>query len=64
MYKGLYETGSTKSFFLKDMPADAYLNHLRRLDFWTDLERNTSTPRSAKRINPNTNIEARNTTSL
>ena len=39
MYKGLYETGSTKSFFLKDMPADAYLNHLRRLDFWTDLEK-------------------------
>ncbi len=39
MYKGLYETGSTKSFFLKDMPAEAQLNQLRRLSFWTDLEK-------------------------
>jgi hypothetical protein len=39
MYKGLYENGSTKSFFLEDMPADAYLNKLRRLDFWQGLEK-------------------------
>ena len=39
MYKGLYETGSTKSFFLENMPADAYLNKLRRLDFWQGLEK-------------------------
>ena len=38
MYKGLYENGSTKSFFLEDMPADTYLNKLRRLDFWQGLE--------------------------
>ena len=39
MYKGLYETGSTKSYFLENMPADAYLNKLRRLDFWQGLEK-------------------------
>jgi methylisocitrate lyase len=39
MYKGLYEKGSTKSFFLEGMPADAYLNKLRRLDFWQGLEK-------------------------
>jgi 2,3-dimethylmalate lyase len=39
MYKGLYEKGSTKSFFLEDMPADTYLNKLRRLDFWQGLEK-------------------------
>jgi len=39
MYKGLYNTGSTNSFFLEGMPADAYLNKLRRLDFWQGLEK-------------------------
>jgi methylisocitrate lyase len=39
MYKGLYNTGSTKSFFLEGMPADTYLNKLRRLDFWQELEK-------------------------
>jgi methylisocitrate lyase len=39
MYKGLYETGSTKSFFPPGMPDDAYLNKLRRLDFWQGLEK-------------------------
>ena len=39
MYKGLYDTGSTKSFFPEGRPADAYLNKLRRLDFWLDLEK-------------------------
>ena len=40
MYKGLYDTGSTKSFFPNGMPDNAYLNKLRRLDFWQELEKN------------------------
>jgi methylisocitrate lyase len=38
MYKGLYDTGSTKSFFPAGLPDNAYLNKLRRLDFWEGLE--------------------------
>ena len=39
MYKGLYDTGSTKSFFPPGMPSSDYLNKLRRLDFWQGLEK-------------------------
>ena len=39
MYKGLYETGSSKSFFPAGMPDNTYLNKLRRLDFWEGLEK-------------------------
>jgi methylisocitrate lyase len=39
MYKGLYDTGSTKSYFPAGMPDIAYLNKLRRLDFWEGLEK-------------------------
>jgi hypothetical protein len=38
MYQGLYDTGSTKSFFPAGLPDNAYLNKLRRLDFWEGLE--------------------------
>ena len=39
MYQGLYDTGSTKSYFPAGMPDIAYLNKLRRLDFWEGLEK-------------------------
>ena len=44
MYKGLYDTGSTKSFFPSGMPESNYLNKLRRLDFWEGLEKKYVTP--------------------
>jgi hypothetical protein len=37
--KGLYDTGTTKSFSLPGMPGSNYLNKLRRLDFWQGLEK-------------------------
>jgi methylisocitrate lyase len=46
MYKGLYDTGSTKSFFPNGMPDNAYLNKLRRLDFWQELEKKYVTARN------------------
>ena len=39
MYKGLYDTGSTRSFFPPGIPEASYLNNLRRLDFWEGLEK-------------------------
>jgi hypothetical protein len=39
MYQGLYDTGSTKSFFLEGMPSGDSLNKLRRLGFWQGLEK-------------------------
>lgn len=44
MYKGLFETGSTKSFSPPGMPTGDYLNKLRRLDFWQGLEKKYVTP--------------------
>ena len=39
MYKGLYDTGTEKSFHPSDLPDDAYLNELGRLGFWEKLEK-------------------------